>query len=76
MTIQSKFNDEAIAMLDQVSKAIYSATTSSADSNGMYNYALQKICNSSTSLVNMTSKELKDFDSYLIEIFKYKGWIK
>ena len=74
MGIQAEFNQQAIDMLPNVSKAIENAEA--FESNQMHCYALQAINNTHPCLADKTGNQINTFDTNLIELFKEKNWIK
>lgn len=74
MSLQSQLDQEAIDMLPKIKSEIAKAAFEEA--NAMRLKTLQYCMNSSKAIIDMNSKELEEFQDDLLEIFKYREWIK
>lgn len=75
MSIQQILNDTSLCYIPKVLRVIQNSE-SGFDYNQMYQYAIRKINESSKPIADMNDSEIKEFETQLIETFKYKGWYK
>jgi hypothetical protein len=74
MSLQSILNQDAIDILPRIKKLIRKADN--FERNQMYEAVLRATLNSYPTLLLMTKDQIDKFEQSLIDIFKYKEWIK
>lgn len=74
MSIQGKFNSDAIKMIPRVREHIIKADN--FESNQMECLAIKEMLNLYTPLSEMNDSEISNFENELISTFKFYNWIK
>jgi len=74
MSIQAQLNKESLEYLQKIKQLIKNA--GDFEANQMRCKALGAMMNSRKAIVDMTEKELSNFEDRLIEYFKEAKWIE
>ena len=73
MSLQARFNKEAIGLLPEIKKLLVEANSFSYSQ--IYCYTIREVLNSPMSISYMSKKQIKKFEDKLIQEFKYYNWI-
>ena len=73
MSLQAALNAHSMNSIPKIKEII--ANADSFEANQMEQRALREMNNSPVAIVNMSSEELEQFQTDLIEVFSYYDWI-